>query len=160
MYKFLTTIYKIISENKGVDLIDKLFKEMRLYAFDTNDVYTSNFEFKYKLDGNVLSDLADLFTASSGCSEDRNIVLDDLDIEYDEDSIDIKGIKAYDCGDVSREIIFGTSIPYHDFKDGAVFRIYNEYKGEVIKREDIIVTDSVLDLMANILIYYKLIMNE
>ena len=160
MYKFLTNIYKIITENKGVDLINKLFKEMRLYAFDTNDI-TGNFEFKNQLDGNILGDLVDLFTASSGYSEDRTVDLkSDLYIEYDEDSIDIKGLRSYDYGDVSREIVFGTSIPYHDFKDGAVFRIYSEYKGEVIKREDLTITDSVLDLMTNILIYYKLIMNE
>ena len=159
MYKFLTNLYKIISENKGVDLLDKLFKEMRLYTFDINSCINS-YAFSNDLNGNVEDELYKLFIAAGGCSEDRTIDLSDLDIEYDKDSIDIRGMKVYDYSDVSREIVFSTSIPYYEFKNGAVFRIYSEYRGEVIKREDIEITNSVLDLMASVLIYYKLIINE
>ena len=159
MYIFLTNLYKIIIENTGVDLVNKLFKEMRLYAFDIN-TYTSKYQFKNKLDGNILGDLLHFFTASSGNSEERTIDLDDLDIEYEEDSISIKGMKCHDYGNVSRELLFYIPIPYSDDDDEAAFKVYSEYKGEVVKREDLIITDSVLDLMANVLIYYKLIMNE
>ena len=159
MYKFLTNLHKIITENRGVDLINKLFKEMRLYAYDNNNCI-NKYSFRNDLDGDAEDDLYELFISAVGYSEDRSIDLSDLNIEYDEESINIRGMKVYDYNNVSRGIVFDTSVPYHEYKDGAVFRIYNEYRGEVIKREDLEITDSVLDLMANILIYYKLIINE
>lgn len=159
MYKFLTNLYKIITENKGVDLLNKILKEMRLYSYDiNNDIH--NYQFRDDLDGDVENELYKLFVAISGYSEGRNIDLDDLDVDYDEDSIDIVGLISYDYTDVSRELIFSTSIPYQDNKDGAIFRVNSRYKDEVIKREKLEITNSVLDLMTNVLIYYKLIMNE
>ena len=159
MYIFLTNLYKIITENTGVDLLNKLFKEMRLYAFSVNtDI--GNYVFANDLDGDVEDELFKLFVAISGYSEGRNINLDDLDIDYDEEYIEITGVVAYDYTDVSRELIFSTSIPYEDNKSGAICRVNTRFKDEIIKRDGIEITDSVLRLMANVLIYYKLIMNE
>lgn len=159
MYKFLTNLYKIITENTGVDLLNKILKEMRLYSYDiNNDIH--NYQFRDDLDGDVEDELYKLFVASSGYSDNRTIDLSELDIDYNEDSIDIVGLQSYDYTNVSRELIFSTSIPYQDNKDGAIFRVNSRYKDEVIKRENLEITDSVLDLMANVLIYYKLIMNE
>lgn len=159
MYKFLTNLYKIITENTGVDLLNNLIKEIRLYSYDINN-YINKYQFSNDLDGDVEDELYKLFIATSGYSDNRTIDLSELDIDYDKDSIDIVGLQSYDYTNVSRELIFSTSIPYQDNKDGAIFRVNSSYKDEVIKRENLEITNSVLDLMANVLIYYKLIINE